>query len=205
MTCCRRGDPSPLPLNPPLDYLPPANDARSTHTPSRAPTYAARRLGRAVSGHADPFIHLARHSNVRPTKPASASTAAVLVAGRLVAELLLIHAPVSLARDRACEASPVLGHHQLGLLLAKETEHNKVGHRVQLGRSGGHLSRAMLYEQEERPCVAMRRGPGVMAHAGCGDLLRSSVLGVSSGAPDPRCRGRFDVNSVGGQPYEGTA
>ncbi len=106
--------------------------------------------------------HERGHSNVRPIKPASASTAAVLVAGRLVAELLLIHAPVSLARDRVCEAPPVLGHHQLGLLFAKETEHNKVGHHVQLARSGGHLSRAMLYEQEERPYAAMCRGPRVI-------------------------------------------
>jgi hypothetical protein len=100
------------------------------------------------------------NSNVRPTKPASASTTAGLVAGRLVAELLPIHAPVSLARDRVCEASPVLGHHRLGLLLAKETRHNKAGHSVQLARGGRHLSRAVLYEREERPYATGDVGQG---------------------------------------------
>jgi hypothetical protein len=71
----------------------------------------------------------------------------VRVAGRLVAELLLIHAPVSLARDRVCEASPVLGHHQLDLLFAKETKHNKARHRVQLARGGRYLPMAVLYER----------------------------------------------------------
>ena len=120
--------------------------------------------------------HERGHSNVRPTKPASASTAAVLVAGRLVAELLLIHAPVSLARDRACEASPVLGHHQLGLLFAKETEHDRAGHRVKLAGGGRHSPRARLYEPPERPCAdaSWARGDRIML-----DAATCSVAGAN--------------------------
>ena len=38
------------------------NRPTSTHTPPRPCLYATRDLGRAVSGHADPFIHIMRHN-----------------------------------------------------------------------------------------------------------------------------------------------